>query len=73
MAKQLPGPKREVSAGIVRVQLDSEELTRLLKPIFSEVNDLRHRVTQLEEDSLSHFAVIADLEMALSVFKDDGR
>jgi hypothetical protein len=43
--KQLPGPK----SGIIRVQMDEEELKRMLQPILEEVNSLRARVSLLED------------------------
>lgn len=44
MAKQLPGPKN----GIIRVQMDPDELHKMLDPILNEVNDLRRRIQELE-------------------------
>lgn len=43
--KQLPGKKNEK---FLRVQMDQEELHKLLDPILKEVNSLRARVTELE-------------------------
>lgn len=43
--KQLPGKKNEQ---FLRVQMDKEELHRMLDPILKEVNALRARVAELE-------------------------
>ena len=47
--KQLPGPK----SGIIRVQMDEDELKRMLQPILEEVNSLRARVAELESGMAS--------------------
>lgn len=43
--KQLPGKQTDA---MIRVQMDTEELHRLLNPILKEVNTLRARVEELE-------------------------
>lgn len=48
--KQLPGRKNDA---IIRVQMDQEELNRLLGPILKEVNGLRRRVEELESGMAS--------------------
>lgn len=75
--QQVPNKPGDVS---MRVQMDTDEMVRLLKPVFEEVNaqrkrieELERKVALLEEDSLSHFAVIAEFENKVARLEDDGR
>lgn len=74
--KQLPGPK----SGIIRVQMDEDELKRMLQPILEEVNSLRARVTELEAQSQNCLDDIVTLSADLMVVEnwigahtDDGK
>lgn len=80
MAKQLPGPK----SGIIRVQMDPEELHRMLDPILNEVNELRRRVAALEAGleaeergnnaAFAHLdGIVSDIRENLRLLADDGR